>query len=404
MEFVYRAKTLEGETVEGKIEAANENSAAESLNNQDLILLSLNEAKPTGLHIEVRIPFLDRVKAKDLVFFSRQLAVMVSAGVPLVRALEVMIRQTGNRRLQRMVGEIASNVRGGVRLSSALASYPDVFDNFYINMVRTGETSGKLDDVLNYLADEQEKNYDLMSKITGAMIYPAFILVAVVVVIFIMMTFVVPKLTAVLTESGVALPLPTRLMIGAANFMSHSWVLLLILVILLVIFLPLWVRKSRIGRFLWDWLKLKIPVLGNLFQKVYIVRFTRSLSTLLVGGVPLNLALKIVADVVANSIYRDLILQTVKAVEDGYSISTVFANSKEVPQMLSQIMAVGEQTGQLDAVLDRMANFYAREIENILSRLTTLLEPVIIVLLGVVVAGIVAAIIMPMYNLASAIQ
>jgi len=404
MEFVYRAKTLEGETVEGKIEAANENSAAESLNNQDLILLSLNEAKPTGLHIEVRIPFLDRVKAKDLVFFSRQLAVMVSAGVPLVRALEVMIRQTGNRRLQRMVGEIASNVRGGVRLSSALASYPDVFDNFYINMVRTGETSGKLDDVLNYLADEQEKNYDLMSKITGAMIYPAFILVAVVVVIFIMMTFVVPKLTAVLTESGVALPLPTRLMIGAANFMSHSWVLLLILVILLVIFLPLWVRKSRIGRFLWDWLKLKIPVLGNLFQKVCIVRFTRSLSTLLVGGVPLNLALKIVADVVANSIYRDLILQTVKAVEDGYSISTVFANSKEVPQMLSQIMAVGEQTGQLDAVLDRMANFYAREIENILSRLTTLLEPVIIVLLGVVVAGIVAAIIMPMYNLASAIQ
>jgi len=404
MEFVYRAKTLEGETVEGKIEAANENSAAESLNDQDLILLSLNEAKPTGLHIEVRIPFLDRVKAKDLVFFSRQLAVMVSAGVPLVRALEVMIRQTGNRRLQRMVGEIASNVRGGVRLSSALASYPDVFDNFYINMVRTGETSGKLDDVLNYLADEQEKNYDLMSKITGAMIYPAFILVAVVVVIFIMMTFVVPKLTAVLTESGVALPLPTRLMIGAANFMSHSWVLLLILVILLVIFLPLWVRKSRIGRFLWDWLKLKIPVLGNLFQKVCIVRFTRSLSTLLVGGVPLNLALKIVADVVANSIYRDLILQTVKAVEDGYSISTVFANSKEVPQMLSQIMAVGEQTGQLDAVLDRMANFYAREIENILSRLTTLLEPVIIVLLGVVVAGIVAAIIMPMYNLASAIQ
>jgi len=404
MEFVYRAKTLEGETVEGKIEAANENSAAESLNDQNLILLSLNEAKPTGLHIEVRIPFLDRVKAKDLVLFSRQLAVMVSAGVPLVRALEVMIRQTGNRRLQRMVGEIASNVRGGVRLSSALASYPDVFDNFYINMVRTGETSGKLDDVLNYLADEQEKNYDLMSKITGAMIYPAFILVAVVVVIFIMMTFVVPKLTAVLTESGVALPLPTRLMIGAANFMSHSWVLLLILVILLVIFLPLWVRKSRIGRFLWDWLKLKIPVLGNLFQKVCIVRFTRSLSTLLVGGVPLNLALKIVADVVANSIYRDLILQTVKAVEDGYSISTVFANSKEVPQMLSQIMAVGEQTGQLDAVLDRMANFYAREIENILSRLTTLLEPVIIVLLGVVVAGIVAAIIMPMYNLASAIQ
>jgi len=404
MEFTYRVKTLDGGTLEGVLEASNERSAAEALSKKDYILLSLKEKKGTGLKMEINIPFLDRVGPKDMVLFSRQLAVMVSAGVPLVRALEVMVLQTSSRALKKMITEIGSNVRGGVRLSSALANYPDVFDNFYVNMVRTGETSGKLDDVLNYLADEQEKNYDLSSKIKGAMMYPAFVLCAVAVVMFIMMTFVVPKLTSVLTESGVALPLPTKIMIAVATFLGHWWVLIVILVIFLIIFTPLWIRRSRVGRYSWDLLKLKIPVLGNLFQKVYIVRFTRSLSTLLVGGVPINLALKIVADVVENSVYHDLILRTVKSVEDGYSISTVFATSNAIPQMLSQIMVVGEQTGQLDSILDRMANFYAREIENILGRLTTLLEPLIIVFLGIIVAGIVSAIIMPMYNLASAIQ
>ena len=403
MEFNYRVKTLDGATLEGVIEAANEHSAAEALSKKDYILLSLKKGG-AGLKMEINIPFLNRVRPKDMVLFSRQLAVMVSAGVPLVRALEVMVLQTTSRSLKKMVLEIAANVRGGVRLSSALANHPDVFDNFYVNMVRTGETSGKLDDVLNYLADEQEKNYDLMSKIKGAMIYPAFVICAVVVVVFIMMTFVVPKLTAVLFESGVPLPLPTRIMISTATFLSHWWVIIVILVIFLIIFIPLWIRKSKVGRYSWDLIRLKTPVLGNLFQKVYIVRFTRSLATLLVGGVPINLALKIVADVVGNVVYHDLILRTVKSVEDGYSISSVFATSKAVPQMLSQIMVVGEQTGQLDSILDRMANFYAREIENILGSLTTLLEPLIIIFLGIIVAGIVSAVIMPMYNLASAIQ
>ena len=403
MEFNYRVKTLDGVTLEGVIEAANEHSAAEALSKKDYILLSL-KGGGTGLRMEINIPFLNRVRPKDMILFSRQLAVMVSAGVPLVRALEVMVLQTTSRSLKKMVLEIAANVRGGVRLSSALANHPDVFDNFYVNMVRTGETSGKLDDVLNYLADEQEKNYDLMSKIKGAMIYPAFVICAVVVVVFIMMTFVVPKLTAVLFESGVPLPLPTRIMISTATFLSHWWVIIVILVIFLIIFIPLWIRKSKVGRYSWDLIRLKTPVLGNLFQKVYIVRFTRSLATLLVGGVPINLALKIVADVVGNVVYHDLILRTVKSVEDGYSISSVFATSKAVPQMLSQIMVVGEQTGQLDSILDRMANFYAREIENILGSLTTLLEPLIIIFLGIIVAGIVSAVIMPMYNLASAIQ
>lgn len=404
MNFKYKAKTVDGNNVEGEIEAANEQLAAEALTGRGLILLSLFEQKTTSLTTSLRLPFLNRIKPEDMLLFSRQLSVMISAGLPLVRALEVLHKQTSNRILKQMVSEIADDVRGGARFSSALARHPKVFDDFFINMVRAGETSGRFDEVLNYLADEQEKNYDLMSKVKGAMIYPAFILVAVGAVMFIMMTFVVPKLVAVLTEAGVTLPLPTRILIFVANIFSNFWVFLIIFLILVIVVIQFLIHKSKAGRFLWDFLQLKLPVIGDLFQKIYIVRMARSLSTLLNGGVPLNSALKIVSDVIGNAFYRDLVLQTVKVVEDGYSVSTVFAKYKEVPQMLSQIMIVGEQTGRLDSILDRLASFYAREVENILARLTTLLEPMIIVFLGVVVAGMVAAIIMPMYNLASAIK
>lgn len=388
----------------GNIDAANEQAAIDALTGQGLIILALNEKGKKGMSMEISLPFLDRVKAKDMVLFSRQLAVMVSAGLPLVRALEVLIKQTSQRLLKRIIIEVTDDVRGGARLSSSLAKHPKIFNDFYINMIRAGETSGKLDEVLNYLADEQEKNYDLMSKIKGAMIYPAFIMVAVAGVMFVMMAFVIPKLTTVLMEAGVALPLPTRIMIATANIFSRYWYLILIIFFVVIVGVRLILTKTKPGKFFWDFFKLKIPVLGGLFQKIYIVRFTRSLSTLLVGGVTLNAALKIVADVVESVIYKELILQTVKIVEDGYSVSTIFLKSKDVPQMLSQIMVVGEQTGQLDTILDRMANFYAREVENTLGKLTTLLEPVIIIFLGAVVAGMVAAIILPMYNLASAIQ
>lgn len=405
MEFEYRAKNLEGKTVGGIIEAVNEAAAIDALTEQGLILLNLVEkGKVPGLAREIHLPFLDRVGAKDMVLFSRQLSVMVSAGLPLVRSLEILIKQTANRTLKKIVADITENVRGGARLSSSMAKYSRVFNNFFINMIRAGETSGKLDEVLSYLADEQEKSYDLSSKIKGAMIYPAFILAAAAGVMFIIMTFVMPKLTAVLMEAGVELPLPTKILISVANFLSKFWSTVLIIFIILLIIIPLAFKRTRPGRVVWDTFKIKIPIFGDLFRKIYMVRFTRSLSTLLVGGVPLNSALRIVSDVVDNVIYKDLILQTVKAVEEGHSISSIFLESKEVPAMLSQIMIVGEQTGQLDSVLDRMANFYSREIENTLGKLTTLLEPMIIIFLGIIVGGMVAAIILPMYNLASAIK
>lgn len=402
MRFLYKAKTLDGQTVEGKLEALSQQGAVDFLINKGFVILSLKEDKGGGI-FSLKIKIGTGVREKDMVLFARQLSVMVGAGLPLVSALDVISKQTTNRSFKDVILNITDNVRGGARLSSALDKYKNIFSSFYINMIRAGETSGKLDEVLTYLADEQEKNYDLISKVKGAMTYPIFILVMVAVVAFGMMTFVVPKLTSILTEAGVALPLPTRILIATSNFSSKYWLIIISAIVVMVFIVRFLIKSTKTGRRVWDKLKLKLPVFGKLFQHIYLTRFSRSLATLLIGGVPLTSSLRIVSDVLGNIVYKDLIDKTVKAVEGGRSISSVFATSPDVPPMLSQIMSIGEQTGQLDSILARMANFYAREVENLLSKLTVLLEPIIIILLGIVVATMVASIILPMYNIGAAI-
>ncbi|MEK7580531.1 MAG: type II secretion system F family protein [Patescibacteria group bacterium] len=224
MRFLYKAKTLDGETVEGKLEALSQQGAVDFLINKGLVILSLEENKGGGI-FSLKIKIGTGVREKDMVLFARQLSVMVGAGLPLVSALDVISKQTTNYSFKDVILNITDNVRGGARLSSALDKYKNIFSSFYINMIRAGETSGKLDEVLTYLADEQEKNYDLISKVKGAMTYPIFILVMVAVVAFGMMTFVVPKLTSILTEAGVALPLPTRILIATSNFSSKYWLI-----------------------------------------------------------------------------------------------------------------------------------------------------------------------------------
>jgi type IV pilus assembly protein PilC len=401
MLFRYRAKNQDGQTVKGEIEAVTEASAIEALTEQGLVILSLVEIEKRGGFSFFKNIFI-KVKAQDILLFSRQLAVMVSAGLSIVRALEALAEQTTNRELRRVCLEISSGIRGGARLSSVLAKYPHLFDSFYLNMVRAGETSGKLDEVLNYLADELEKNYDLKSKIKGAMIYPVFVLVAVFLIGILMMTFVLPKILQVLTESGAPLPLVTKILLTASNFLHSYWYLILAILVVVILLLRIFINTEA-GRLIFDRFKLNVPVFGPLFKRIYLVRFARSFSTLIIGGVPVASALRIVSDVVGNVFYKDLILQTVKAVEDGQPVAAGFSKTKEIPAMVTHMLAIGEQTGRLDSVLDKLANFYAREIENILGRLTVLIEPLIIIILGIGVAIIVAAVMLPMYNLAAGV-
>ncbi len=401
MLFQYKAKDLKGETVEGTIEAMSEEAAMKVLVDRELIILSLEEAgKGALLARELEIPFFARVGPYEMVLASRQLSTMISSGLSLVAALEILGKQTANKKLKSVVFDITDDVRGGTRFSSALAKYPKIFNDFYINMVRAGETSGKLDESLIYLADEQEKNYDLASKIKGAMTYPIFVMAAVVGIMILMLKFVLPRITGMISEAGIVLPFTTRLLIAVSDFFQVWWWAVILGLIGLVIILN-FLRKTEPGRLIWDRISIKIPVFGPLFKKICLARFTRSLSTLIVGGIPLTSAIKVVSDVVGNVVYRDLFRQSIKDVEEGRSISTSLLKSPDVPKMLSHILVVGEETGKLDEVLDKMADFYTREIENTLSRLVTLLEPIIIICLGAVVALMVSAILMPMYQMAS---
>lgn len=400
--FDYKAKKADGATVTGAVEAPSESVASDVLAEKNLIVISLSERRRVTL-FQTSLNFFNRVSRRDVTVFARQLSVMISATVPIVQAMRILVRQTENVSFKIIISEIADEIDGGAKLSASLARYPNIFSDFFIHMIRSGETTGKLDETLNYLADEEEKDYDLIQKIRGSMIYPIFILGGLVVVAALMMIFVIPKLTAVLEESGTALPTPTRILIATSGFMaSQWWVLVLLAVAAAVAFRA--IQRTEYGRERIDYFKLKMPVFGQIFQKIYITRFSRSLSTLIVSGIPLTRALEIVADVIGNRIYRQLVLETIKEVEAGNSIATVFNRTRVVPPMLSQMMVVGEQTGKLDSILDKLANFYGKELENLVANLVSLIEPFVIVLLGLAVAGMVLGILLPLYNLSSAIS
>lgn len=404
--FSYRAASPTGKQTEGIVEAPSVEAAATLLAEKDLIIISLDETRADAIAQAAgggRL-FRRRINVRDVVIFTRQLSVLVSANLPLVQALKVLVNQLGNPQLQVVVAEIAGEVEGGMKLSRALARHPKQFGDFYVNIVRSGETSGKLDEVLNYLADQLEKDYDLNGKIKGAMIYPAFILGGLFIVATLMMAFVVPQLTKILVEANVALPFSTRVLIFLSNAVRGYWWLGLIIIVGGSFGWKRYIRTPG-GQVRWGYIQLRLPIFGHLLQRIYLVRFSRSLSTLLVGGVPLTSALEIVADVVGNATYRQLLLETVKAVEDGNPIASLMQKRPDVvPSMVSHMLTVGEQTGRIDAVLGRISDFYTREVNNIVANLSTLIEPIIMIILGVGVAGLVMAIMLPMYSLSSTIQ
>ncbi len=396
--FSYRAENAQGKVKRGSIVGISENDAILRLRKQELNPLSLKEE--TGSLTNRFLLLINPIKTKDLAIFSRQFSVMISANVPVVESLLILVDQTHNISLKNMIAEIAFEVDGGAFLSDALAKRPRIFSNFFVNIIRSGETSGKLDEVLSYLADEMEKNYDTAAKIRGAMVYPLFIMAGLVGVAVVLMVYVIPSLTTVLTETGLELPLSTRIIIAISSFTKDYWWLIILIIIIIVILFRLYIRTYS-GRRVVDLAKIRMPIFGRLFQYIYLIRFTRSLSTLLKGGVTITKSLEIVADVVSNLIYRELILDTLQAINDGNSLAAVMEKSPHVPKMVPQMIAVGEKTGKIDSVLDRITTFYTREMTNMLDNLSKLMEPIIMVIMGVGVGIMVAAVILPMYNLAS---
>lgn len=396
--FKYLAEDQSGRKKRGQIVGLSEPDALNRLRRQELN--PLNVANITDTLDSKFLMLIAPIKIKDLVIFVRQFSVMISANVTVVEALMILVDQTKNLTLKNMIAEIAFEVDSGSFLSEAFSRRPKIFSNFFINIVRSGETSGKLDEVLNYLADEMEQNYDMISKIKGAMIYPVFIILALIGVSIVLMVYVIPNLTSILTETNAALPMSTRIVIATSNFFKdYLWAVGLGVICLVVC--VHYFSKTEFGKRQIDILKLRMPIFGSLFKYIYLMRFTRSLSTLVKGGVTITKSLEITAEVVGNVIYKELILETLTSINDGNPIYLVMDRSSYVPKMVPQMIAVGEKTGKLDTVLDRVTFFYSRESANMLDNLSKLMEPIIMVIMGIGVGIMVAAVIMPMYNLAS---
>jgi len=395
--FSYKAFDYRGKRTGGLINGFNKRAVLEKLTERGFEVLTIKDKTDT---LELKIlTLINPVSIKDIVIFSRQFSVMVSANLTLVQSLKISSEQTENLTLKMVIAEISQEVDEGASLSSALAKRPRVFSSFYTNVVKSGETSGKLDEVLTYLADEMEKDYDMNSKIKGAMIYPLFVLFGLLVVGTIMMVVVVPQLVGVLEETGAELPLSTRIVIGISDSLINYWWALTVVMIIIIAVLRTFVRTEN-GKRTLDALKLKLPVFGKLFRLIFIVRFTRSMHTLIAGGVTVSRSLSIVSKVVGNTTFEEIINESLKEVEEGESLSKSFMRSSEIPKMVPQMITVGEKTGKLDVVLEKITDFYSREISNMLDNLVTLLEPSIMIVMGVAVGIMVAAIIMPMYNLA----
>lgn len=397
--FDYEAREHDGKAIAGVVEAPSVEIARETLRDKGLFVVALTSQGKKGL-LAFELPFFNKIPIRDLVIFSRQFAVLMGSKVPVVRALKTVSAQTKNSRFKAMLLDMSADVESGTALSVSMAEYPQAFSSFFMNMVRSGETTGKLEETMNYLADQMERDYDLESKIKGAMIYPIFVLFGLVVVGFIMMVFVIPKLTAVLAESGVDLPWTTKVLIGTSGFFHDYAVGIVIAAALAAIAFRLFTARPA-GRMLWDRAKLYAPVFGPLMRNIYLIRFTRSFATLINGGVDIPQSLTICADVVGNAYYRGVILATLQEVNDGNSLTTVMANDRLIPQMIPQMISVGEETGRLYEVLEKLTEFYARELQNSVANLVSAIEPLIMLVMGGAVGVMVSAIILPMYKLAT---
>jgi type IV pilus assembly protein PilC len=398
MKFNYKAKNLQGEIQSGVVLALDQKKAESLLGENGLTIISLEAEAPDIF--EKFNPFGHTVNNKELVLFSRQLSTLISARVPIIQSLRILQEQITGKYLLSIIVDIIASVENGDGLSNAMAKHPDVFGNVYVSMVKSGEVAGSLDRSLVYLADQLEKDYELKAKVKSALTYPVFVLSALVVVGLLMFKFVLPNLTAVLEEQGGELPAVSVWLIAFTKFFDKFWWVVIMLIGLLILSVRYLITTPS-GRYQWDKLKIQLPLLGDIFQKIYLARFARNLSTLVLGGTPIIKAMQIVADVINNVIYKEIVLLAVKKIQSGKSVSESITGYKEFPKIVVQMVRVGEQTAQLDDILAKIAVFYEKEVDNKVSTLTTLLEPLIMIVLGIGVGVMVAGILLPIYNLAS---
>lgn len=397
MKYIYQARSKEGEIETGTVEASSKEAAALILQKYNIFVTSLREETPRILGIK-NIRILERVSKKDLAIFSRQLAVMLQSRVPVTRSLESLAVQTKKANFKEKILKISQLVEEGNSLSEAFSSFPDVFNIFYVSLVKTGEASGKISESLYYLSDHLEREYDITAQIRNAMIYPIFVVCVLIVVIIIVMFGVMPRIVDLLKETTVKPPLFTVMMINFYNFLRNfGWILALGFFSLIVFILYYFTTKE--GKKRYDKLILKLPFIGAFFKKIFLSRFAENISTLISAGLSINNALKITKDTIDNYVYKQILTETEERVSEGEKISSVLVKYPDLaPPFVVQMIQVGEETGKLDRNLMEIVNFYQKEVKRAVDTFITLLEPVLIIFLGVVVALLAISVLQPLYG------
>lgn len=398
--YQYTAVDAEGKERQGTIDAVNMDLAIAALQRRGLILSKIDESSGDKSVFQTRIKFFERVSNADVVMVSRQITTLFEAQVSALRAFKLLASEARTPQLGEKLSDIANDIQGGSTISNALAKHPDVFSLFYINMVKAGEESGKLDETFAYLADHMDRNYEITQKARNALVYPAFILLTFTVVMTLMMTIVIPHLADMLDQVGGEIPVYTKVVIGMSNFMSKYIFLILIMLAGGLFFLYRYGKTAQ-GQILFAKAKLDTPAVGNIYQKIYLSRIADNLSTMLKSGIQILRGLEITGAVVEDPVYEAVLAESAKDVKAGLPLSEAFRKHPEIPGIVVAMVKIGEETGNMGNILETMAKFYRREVDNAVDTMVSLIEPIMIVILALGVAILLASVLLPIYNIAS---
>ena len=394
--FAYVVKDKTGKTHSGTLETGSRNALIEQLWKQEFVVLSIDErtSQKSSL-LKVGQP---RVKADQLVIFSRQLATMVDSGIPISASLDVLAEQMEDRGFRQTLKKIRDDIEAGASLSEAMSRHPKVFAEFFVNMVRAGESSGRLDEILDRVASYLEKSSALQRKVKASLFYPAFVSFLAFAITTFLIVVIVPKFKEIFASLGGQLPLPTLMLLGLSEFMGHYLVYEVIAAIAVVVAFRVYINTPS-GRMWFDHTTLRVPVIGKLMQKVVIARFSRTLATLVRSGVPILGSLEIVAKTAGNKVVEKAVMAARSSIKEGENIADPLATSKVFPAMVTRMISVGEKTGELEKMLTKIADFYENEVDAAVTAMTSLIEPLVIAILGVVIGGIVVALFLPIFKL-----
>ena len=402
MLFNYEAFTNSGEKKTGAVEANSKDLAIAAVQRRGLIVSTITESEKKAF-FKKDLFEKKKIPMKDIVTMSRQMSTLFESQIPALKAFLLLSENTPNKKLAGILAEVADDIKGGTYISAALSKHKEAFSEFYVNMIKSGEESGKLTQTFSYLADYLDRQYQLTSKTKNALIYPSFVIGVFVIVMVLMFTFIVPKLSDIIAESGTEVPFFTKIIMGASQIFVNYGLYMLALVVVLVVLLLRYARTEK-GKMYFDRLKISFPIIKNIYQKLYLSRIADNMDTMLSSSIQIVRAIELTSSVVGNIIYRDILKEITESVKTGNSLSASFGMHEEIPSIMSGMIKVGEETGSLGNILKTLGSFYGREVNEAVDSMVSLIEPIMIIALGLGVGVLLASVLMPIYNIAGGIS